>query len=174
MKLHQLVLAGVLASAVAAFGQSAPAQTPPPGAQTESGAGAQQNTMGPGMAHPPRRGMEGSSEERQMQAQHMQQMRQQVDKMRSVLDQMKTNVAGMSGKDKAAMQANVQLWQMMVDHMDQMVQHMSSMQGQGMMGMRHNMMHGNMKGMKPGDSMQGAGEAAPASPQPNNPSTPPQ
>jgi hypothetical protein len=103
-------------------------------------------------------------------AQHMQGMQdmsQSVAKMQTLLDQMKTNVAGMSGKQKAAMQANVDLWQMMIDHMKQMSEHMS---GMGMMGGHEGMMHDmdHMHHEPPAPPPVGTTPPAP------NPSTPPQ
>lgn len=78
-----------------------------------------------------------------MHAQMMEQMKQNLQKMKSLLQEMKTNAAGLTGKEKAAMDANVQLWQMMIDHMDQMVNQMSSMHGGMKGGMDHSKMHGS-------------------------------
>jgi hypothetical protein len=123
---------------------------------------------------PPQRGTEGSSEDRTRMQQHMQSMQKDLAKMRSLLDQMKTNTAAFTGKEKAAMEANVQLWQMMVDHMSQMAEHMQSMQGHGAMGMSgHSGMHHGTGGSHDHGNMQGPASAAPSAPTSNNPPTPP-
>lgn len=124
---------------------------------------------------PPQRGTEGSSENRMDMQQHMQSMQKDLVKMRSLLDQMKANTASLTGKEKAAMEANVQLWQMMVDHMSQMVEHMQSMEGHGGMGMgAHSDMHHGTAGSHGHGNMQGPATAAPSAPTSNNPPTPPQ
>jgi Class III cytochrome C family len=74
-----------------------------------------------------------------MREQHMQEMKANLDKMHALLEKMKTSVAGMDPKDQPAMQANIQMWQMMIDHLDAMTQHMQSMQGMDMGGMRDQM-----------------------------------
>jgi len=159
MNVRNLVLTAVLVTAVAGWSQSQPAQTPPQGAQQQSGAG-MQKPMGSGMAKGQMKGM---------QAQHMQEMKESLAKMRTLLDQMKANAAGMSGKDKAAMEDNVQLWEMMLQHMEQMQQHMSAMQGR--------MMHqGGKRQMRP-MAPQKPGTPPPPPPPPpqtDNPATPPQ
>lgn len=82
---------------------------------------------------------------RAMHEKHMQEMKQSIAKMKTLLEEMKTNAAGMTGKDKAAWDANIQLWQMMIDHMDKMVNQMSSMGGMGMgPGMMHHRGQGGM------------------------------
>jgi TolA-binding protein len=112
MKITGLILAACLLMTSVAWGQSAAPQTPP--------------------AQPPQRGMEGSSEDQhRMHQHHMQAMGENIARMQALLDQMKSNVEGMTGKDKAAMQANVELWQMMIDHMKQMSQHMQGMREHG-------------------------------------------
>ncbi|HET7205831.1 MAG TPA: hypothetical protein VFI95_04545 [Terriglobales bacterium] len=72
----------------------------------------------------------------QMQAmckQHMDAMKAQVDKLHASLDQMKSNVTNISNADeKARWQANVDMWQILVDHHDQMLKHMQDAQASGM------------------------------------------
>jgi TolA-binding protein len=166
MKAGILILAASLLMASIAAAQNAP-QTPPPGNQTGSGSGSADSTMKPGTVHSQRH--ESSGEHAGgMQAQHMQEMRQGVAKMQALLDQMKANVAGMTGKDKAAMQANVELWQMMIDHMKQMSEHMS---GMGMMDRHEGTMH-HMGGMH--HEAPAPPPGAPAAPKSSNPTTPPE
>ncbi len=122
MKTKAMIIGVVLASV------SLWAQTNTPPTSTQSGAQSTQSGTQSG-------GMMGSQRRAQMQAmqqQHMQQMKQSVAEMKSLLEQMKTNAAGLTGKDKAAWDANIQLWQKMIDHMDQMMSHMSNMGGMGM------------------------------------------
>lgn len=168
MQRHRLVIVGVLGAALTAWSQGAQ-QAPPTGTQSSTGAGAEKSTMGPGMHEGAAHGMK-SGAQGQMHAQHMQEVQQSIAKMRGLLEQMKSNAAGLSGKDKAAMDANVQLWQMMIDHMDQMAQHMSSMEGHGSMQMHH----GGMHGMQGQGSTQGPTSSAPAPPDKDNPTPPPQ
>lgn len=169
MKSSKLLLAVVMSLAPLAWTQSTTPQTPPPGAQTGSSAGSQSSTA----PRPPQRGMEGSSEDRMRMQQHMQAMQNDLAKMRSLLEQMKSSAAGLSGNEKTAMEANVQLWQMMIDHMSQMAEHMSSMQGgMGMSG--HSGMKHKTGGAHNHGNMQGPASAAPSSPESNNPPTPPE
>lgn len=125
-------------------------------------------------SRPPQRGTEGSSEDRTTMQQHMQSMQKDLAKMRSLVDQMKTSSGSLTGNEKSAMEANVQLWQMMVDHMSEMAEHMQSMQGRGGMGMSGHpgMQHGTGGSHKHGN-MQGPASAAPSAPTSNNPPTPP-
>ncbi|HYG99509.1 MAG TPA: hypothetical protein VD837_10295 [Terriglobales bacterium] len=167
------------------WAQSSASQTPATGGQSGSSAGTQTS----GAPRSSMRGTEAGQDRKGMHAQHMQAMQNDLAKMRSLLDQMKSNVAGMNAKDRAAMQPNVQLWQMLIDHMGQMTQHMSAMQGQGGMGMmtgstgsRHmgccsGMQSGGscgMQGQTGGHSGMNHGAAAPSPPTTNNPPTPPQ
>lgn len=127
MKLRAVALAAVLACSSWMVAQSATPQTPPAGTEGQSSAGSAQSTAPAGHA-----GMHHRMSQNDMSgmhAQHVAAMKQQVTKMQGLLDQMKSNVNGMSGANKEAMQANVQLWQMMIDHMNQMVEHMGSMGG---------------------------------------------
>ncbi len=119
MKLSILFLAGVVAIATLSSAQTS-TTPPPPGSPDNMGA-----------MHHGADNMGGMHD-------HMQDMKQSVAKMKSLLEQMKANAAGLSGKDKAAMDANVQLWQMMIDHMDQMANHMGMMNMD--MGHQHNAM----------------------------------
>ena len=132
MKLRNVLLVVTIAIPLLVCAQSTTPQARPAGTETQTGSGSAQSTMQPGAMHHGHGAQAGD-----MHAMHeheMAQMKEQIAKMRALLDQMKTNVAGMKGKDKDAMQANAELWQMMIDHMDQMMQHMSSM---GMMGPGH-------------------------------------
>jgi hypothetical protein len=129
MKARNCLLIVALAFPLLLCAQNTTPETPAtPQTQTQSG------TMHRGMKN-----SQGGADMRAMHEQHMQEMKQNIAKMKTLLEQMKTNAAGLSGKDKAAMDANVQLWQMMIDHMDQMMNHMGMM-GSGMngRGMKHN------------------------------------
>ncbi len=87
----------------------------------------------------------------QMQAmckQHMEAMKADTEKMHSAFDKMKTNVASITNADeKARWQANLDMWQAVLDHHDQMLKHMQAAQASGMgcgmmmgdMGMMHHM-----------------------------------
>jgi hypothetical protein len=147
MKLRITLLVVALTVPLLISAQSTPQQPGPP-PQTQGGPG---SPMQPGtMQHPGMGGPQGNDNMRAMHEKQIREMKQNIAKMKTLLEQMKTNAAGLTGKDKAAMDANVQLWQMMIDHMDQMVNHMSSMgmmgPGMGGPGMMRN--HGAMPGGK--------------------------
>ena len=56
-----------------------------------------------------------------------------LQKMHSAFDKMKGNVGSISNADeKARWQANVDMWQTVVDHHDQMLKHMEDAQAKGM------------------------------------------
>lgn len=153
MRIRAIALAAVLGCSSWIAAQSTAPQTPPAGAQGQSAAGREQGSTPAGNA-----GMHHTMSQNDMAPMHareMEAMRQQVAKMQTLLDQMKANVDGLSGANKTAMQANVQLWQMMIDHMKQMVQHMSSMGGMMM----------QPRGM-------GAGPGHPPHPTPGQPGAP--
>ena len=86
-----------------------------------------------------------------MHDQHMQEMKDQVAKMRATLDQMKANLAKIkTSADQKQEQMNIELWDAMIHHMEGMVEMMShhgDMMGGGM-GMMHGM--GDMNGMHHG------------------------
>ncbi len=113
MRLRSLLLAGAVAIATLASAQSTTPQPPPASADKSS---AQPGAM--------RQGQDGMGA---MHGQHTQDMKQSIARMKALLDLMKANAAGLSGKEKAAMDANVQLWQMMIDHMEEMANHMGMM-----------------------------------------------
>ncbi len=126
--IRKLILTVVL-MALPVFAQNTTQQNPSPG------------TTPGGMAehHHKSAGMQSSGGMQAMHEKQMQEMKQNIDKMKALLQDMKTNVAGLSGKEKAAMDANVQLWQMMIDHMEQMMNNMSMMESMhgGMMQHQH-------------------------------------
>lgn len=126
--MSKLLLAFVITVASFGWSQTATPQTPRPGTQAGSSAGAEKST-----APRPQRGAMGQG--KMQMEQNMRSMQNDLVKMRSLLAQMKTNAVGMTGNNRSAMEANIQLWQMMVDHMSQMVEHMSSMQSGSGMGM---------------------------------------
>lgn len=72
----------------------------------------------------------------QMQAmckEHTEGMKTDVQKMHSAFDKMKANVASISNTDeKARWQANLDMWQTVLDHHDQMLKHMEDAQAKGM------------------------------------------
>ncbi len=142
MKARGVLLAMVVVLSLARA-QNTPPQAPRADVHSHSAAStAKPPQKQPGM--PTDKGMAG------MREQHMQEMKANLDKMHALLEQMKASVAGMDPKDQPAMQANIQMWQIMVDHLDTMTQHMQSMQGLDMGGM-HDRMPGKDKMMdKPG------------------------
>jgi len=92
----------------------------------------------------------------QMQAmckEHIEAMKTDAQKMHSAFDKMKASVASVSNADeKARWQANIDMWQTMVDHHDQMLKHMEDAQAKGMgcgMMMGGMGMGGGMSPMKP-------------------------
>jgi TolA-binding protein len=73
-----------------------------------------------------------------MQQQHLQEMKDQVAKMRATLEQMKANLAKV--KDRAVKQQSqfdIDLWEDMVKHIEEMVSMMPEHPGTGMRGMHH-------------------------------------
>jgi hypothetical protein len=118
---------------------------------------------------PPQSKGPGSSAQRQqrreqiaaMRKEHMEAAKAQLQKLHSDLDQMKGNVNKITDAgEKARWQANVDMWQIMVNHLDQMMQHMEGMPESGMPGgmmMRH---HG------PGDRGPGQQQPPPPPPKP--------
>jgi TolA-binding protein len=149
MKVRNLIAMLVL-GACCAWAQSTMPQTPAPGGQTQTGAGSAPSSM------PPR---QGPGAMQQMHMQHMQQMQQTITQMQQLLDKMKSDVKQMDPKGQAAMQDNIQMWSMIVQHLQQMRQHMEQM-GPGGMGMR---------GMRPGYRMRMPGGTGPTQPPPPPP-----
>ena len=73
-----------------------------------------------------------------MHQKHMQEMKDEVAKMRATLDQMKANLSKV--KDPAVKQQSqldIDLWEGMVKHMEGMASMMSQHEGMGMMGGTH-------------------------------------
>jgi len=133
------------------------AQGAPSGQQSSSGAQAgSTQSPAPGVGAGQR-----AQRREQMQAmckEHIATMKTDVQKMHSAFDKMKGNVASISNADeKARWQANVDMWQTVVDHHDQMLKHMEDAQAKGMgcgmmmsdMGMGGMMHHHGMGPMKP-------------------------
>src|SRR5512147_2689734 len=164
MKVRGVFLAMVVVFASLAWAQNPPSRAPGADVHSHSAAGtATPAQKQPGI--PADEGMAG------MREQHMQEMKANLDKMHALLEQMKASVADMDPKDQPAMQANIQMWQMMVDHLDAMTKHMQSMQGMDMGGMRDRM-PGKDKMMD--ESAAGKmNEGTPASDTETKPSTPP-
>jgi hypothetical protein len=134
------------------------AQGAPSGQQSSTGTQAETQTPSPGT------GQRAQRHERMkaMCKEHMEAMKTDVQKMHSAFDQMKANVATISNADeKARWQANVDMWQTVVDHHDQMLKHMEGAQSTGM---GCGMMMGEM-GMG-GPHHHGMGPGAPATPAP--------
>lgn len=105
------LLAAVILFSSLALAQSSTPQTPPPGAQQNTGAGAAQAQPGPGMR--PRMGSMRAHMEQQMQA--------QIEQMQKLLDQLKSDSAAIQDPaGKKVADDNVALWQAVVDHMKQM------------------------------------------------------
>jgi len=146
MKTKALVLALLLLVASLAFAQQSGQTTPP-----ASGA---QATKPRSAMTPEQRAARRKQMQEQMQ-QHLQAMKEQVDKAQATLQQMKDNLPKIT--DPAAQQQaqlDIQMWQTLVDHMAMMMEHMGpgrmggpgmmggGMGGPGMMGGGH--MHGGM------------------------------
>lgn len=128
-----LVLVGTLAA------QTAPAAPPPP-PLPPPGQGMQHDMMhGEG-------GMQGMHEMHEMhmqQMKQMQEMQKELENMRGIMKQMRASFAGMSAKDKTAMELNAQLWDNLLKHMEDHLKQMRQMPG----GMMHeHMMHGEGAG----------------------------
>jgi len=126
------------------------AQSAPSGQQSSSGAQAG-TPPAPGV----RAGQRAQRHE-QMQAmckEHIEAMKADAEKMHSAFDKMKANVASIGNADeKARWQANIDMWQSMLDHHDQMLKHMEDAQAKGMgcgMMMGGMGMGGGMSPMKP-------------------------
>ena len=125
-----------------AWGQGTPSgQQPSNGMQT----GTQSTSGAPASPRAQRRA--------QMQAmckEHIEAKETDVQKMHSAFDKMKANVASISNADeKTRWQANLDMWQTVVDHHNQMLKHMEDAQSKGMgcgmmmgdMGMDGRMVH---------------------------------
>jgi alpha-galactosidase len=81
-----------------------------------------------------------------MHAEHMQQMKDQVAKMRENLNQLKANLDKLTDPAvKQQAQLDVDLWEAMVSHLEGMVEMMSAHSGMGMG------MHGAHPGTPPAD-----------------------
>ncbi len=64
---------------------------------------------------------------------HMAAMKADTEKMHSAFDKMKANVDSISNaEEKARWQANVDMWQAVLNHHDQMLKHMEGAQSRGM------------------------------------------
>jgi hypothetical protein len=128
-------------------------------ALAQSAPSSQQSPSGAQAGTPPAPGVRAgqrAQRHEQMQAmckEHIEAMKADAQKMHSAFDKMKANVASISNADeKVRWQANIDLWQTMVDHHDQMLKHMEDAQAKGMgcgMMMGGMGMGGGMSPMKP-------------------------
>ena len=118
----------------------------------------QQSSSGAQAGTPPAPGVRAgqrAQRHEQMQAmckEHIEAMKVDAQKMHFAFDKMKANVASIGNADeKARWQANIDMWQSMLDHHDQMLKHMEDAQAKGMgCGMMGGMgMGGGMSPMKP-------------------------
>src|SRR5579864_6601727 len=146
MKLSSLLLMLLLVSVMISFSW---AQVDQSAQQSSSGTQAG-STQAPGAGA---RAAGRAQRHEQMQAmckEHMEAMKSDVQKLHSSFDQMKANVAKIINADeKARWQANLDMWQTVVNHHDQMLKHMEDAQANGMgcgmmmgeMGMGGGMMH---------------------------------
>ncbi|MFB3814618.1 MAG: hypothetical protein ACE14L_10945 [Terriglobales bacterium] len=137
MNVRKLMLTVILLAATA-LTQSTTPQTPPPGSQGQTGADPSTSTQ-----HEHGQPATGTSRSA-MRMQHMQQARADLERMKALLSQMRATYGSMDPKNQPAMQANIELWQLMINHMDQMISHMEQMGGMGTMG--HDMMHHGRSG----------------------------
>jgi hypothetical protein len=126
MKSSRFVLILLMLMTTWAWGQGTPS-----GQQPSSGTQAGTQPSAPGAPAGQR-----AQRHEQMQAmckEHIDAMKTDVQKMHSAFDKMKTNVASISNADeKARWQANVDMWQTVVNHHDQMLKHMEDAQAKGM------------------------------------------
>jgi hypothetical protein len=127
MNRNSLLLAVMLTLTSLAWAQSAPPQTPPP-----AGGSGLRDQMS----------VEHRHKMMEMDKQHTEAMKADLDKMKASLDQLKANVDKINEPaEKARWQTNVDMWGVMVGHMEQMLKHMESMEpGKG------TMHHGGMGG----------------------------
>jgi hypothetical protein len=126
MKRNNLLPIALLLMTALAWAQGAGS-----GQQSSSGTQAGTQTPAPGA----KAGQRAQHRE-QMKAmckEHMEAMKTDVERMHSAFNKMKANVASISNADeKARWQANVDMWQTVVDHHDQMLKHMEDAQAKGM------------------------------------------
>jgi mono/diheme cytochrome c family protein len=121
---HIRSLAGAPKAASAAESKAKPADAQKPAKAPEKAAAATASEM------PAAPKMEAMHKEHM---EHMAAMKAQLQKLHAALDQMKANVDKITDADeKARWQANVDMWQTMVDHLDQMMKQMEAMPGPGM------------------------------------------
>ncbi len=153
MKFGSFVFVLVLVISLAAWAQDAPSsQQSSTRAQAGSGQRAASNVAaGQGAQH--RERMQAMCRE------HIEAMKNDVQKMHSAFDKMKGNIAGIGNADeKALWQANLDMWQIVIDQHDQMLKHMQEAQAKGVgcgmmmgeMGMDDSMKHHH--GMAPTDA----------------------
>jgi len=125
MKASSFLLTILLVVVPLTWGQSA---TSTSSSQSSSGtqAGSTQTTA-PGPRAARRERMRAMSKE------HLEAMKSEVQKMHSAFDRMKSNVAAIANADeKERWQANLDMWEIVVQHHDQMLKHMEDAQASGM------------------------------------------
>jgi len=123
MKLRGFLLTFLLGTALMAWAQN-PASAPQSSSGTQAG-GAQTTTRETRAAR--RAQMEA------MCKAHLETMKSDVQRMHSAFDRMKSNVATITNADeKARWQANLDMWETVVNHHDQMLKHMDAAQASGM------------------------------------------
>jgi hypothetical protein len=112
-----------------------------PSGQQPSG-GTQAGTQPPAAGSPASQRAQHRAQMQTMCREHIDAMKADVQKMHSAFEKMKANVASISNADeKARWQANLDMWQTVVEHHDQMLKHMEDAQAKGM---GCGMMMGNM------------------------------
>ncbi len=142
MKSSSFLLLVLLTTSLAWAQGTSPGQQPSTGTQAGS-------AQAPG---PASRAAQRAQRRQQMQATckaQLEAMKADVEKMHAAFERMKANVGTISNADeKARWQANVEMWQTVVDHHDQMLKQMEEAQARGMgcgmmggMGMGPGMMH---------------------------------
>ena len=101
------------------------------GQQLSSGTQAGTQPSAPGA--PAGQRAQGHAQMQAMCKEHIDAMKTDVQKMHSAFDKMKANVATISNADeKTRWQANLDMWQTVVDHHDRMLKHMEDTQAKGM------------------------------------------
>jgi hypothetical protein len=128
MKPSSFLVILLLVVASLAWGQDAP----PPGQQSSGGKQAG-SAQAPASEGPASHRTQRRERMEAMCKEHIEAMKTDVQKMHSAFDRMKGDVATISNPDeKARWQANLDMWQTVVDHHDQMLKHMQDAQANGM------------------------------------------
>lgn len=103
-----------------------------PSGQQPSG-GTQAGTQPPAPGAPANQRAQRRAQMQAMCREHIDAMKTDLQKMQSAFEKMKANVASISNADeKTRWQANLDMWQTVVEHHQQMLKHMEDAQAKGM------------------------------------------